>query len=62
VLDASLRNWAPKIAKTVAQLVELGFLEEKPASDGKIFYHASPRYLATLQQRPPRTSTPDATP
>jgi hypothetical protein len=43
VLDAYIRNWAPKIAKTVAQLVERGFLEEKLSSDGKVFYHVSPR-------------------
>jgi hypothetical protein len=52
VLDAHIRKWAPKIAKTVAQLVERGFLEEKRSSDGKIFYHISPNYLATLQQPP----------
>ena len=59
VLDACIRNWAPKIAKTVAQLVERGFLEEKSSSDGKVFYHVSPRYLSTLQQRPPLNCTPD---
>jgi hypothetical protein len=59
VLDAYIRNWTPKIAKTVAQLVERGFLEENPSSDGKIFYHISPRYLSTLQQRPPLNCTPD---
>jgi hypothetical protein len=62
VLDASIRNWAPNIAKAVAQLVALDFLEEKPSPDGKIFYHISPRYLASLQQTPVRNSTPDATP
>jgi hypothetical protein len=62
VLDAYIQKWAPKIAKTVAQLVQQGFLEEKPHSDGKIFYHISPRYLSTLQQTPVRNSTPDATP
>jgi len=59
VLDAHIRNWAPKIAKTVTQLVKQGFLEEKPSLDGKIFYRISPRYLSTLQHRPPRTVTPD---
>jgi hypothetical protein len=53
VLNACMQNWVPKIAKTVAKLVEQGFLEEKRSSDGKIFYHVSPRYLSTLQQRPP---------
>jgi len=62
VLDACIRNWAPKIAKTVAQLVELGFLEEKLSSDGKIFYRISPHYLSTLQQQSPRNSTSDTTP
>jgi hypothetical protein len=61
VLDAYVRKWTPKIAKTVAQLVEQGFLQQKRSSDGKIFYRISPNYLATLQQRPPRTSTPNAT-
>jgi hypothetical protein len=52
VLDTYVRQCAPKIAETVAQLVERGFLEEKPSSDGKIFYHVSPLYLSTLQQSP----------
>jgi hypothetical protein len=51
VLDAHIRKWVPKIAETVAQLVEEGFLEEKPSPDGRIFYHVSPRYLSMLQQR-----------
>jgi hypothetical protein len=60
VLDACIRNWVPKIAKTVTQLVERGFLEEKlRSSDSKIFYCLSPRYLSTLQQRPPLDATPD---
>lgn len=59
VLDAYVRKWAPKITETVLQLVERGFLEEKRFSDGKIFYHVSPRYLSTLQQRPPRDCTLD---
>jgi hypothetical protein len=62
VLDAYIQKWAPKIAKTVEQLVERGFLEEKQSPDGKIFYHVSPRYLSTLQQRPPRNSTPNTSP
>jgi hypothetical protein len=61
VLDACIRNWTPKIAETVAELVERGFLEKKP-SHGKIFYRVSSHYRATLQQVPPRNSTPDATP
>jgi hypothetical protein len=52
VLDACIRNWTPKIAKTVSQLVEQGFLEQKRSADGKVFYHVSPQYLATLQQPP----------
>jgi hypothetical protein len=59
VLDSCIRNWAPKIADTVAQLVQRGFLEEKPSSDGKIFYHISPLYLSTLQQRPSPGCTRD---
>ena len=61
VLDACVKKWAPKIAETVAQLVEQGFLEEKRSSDGKIFYYVSRRYLSNLQQPPPKNSTPDAT-
>jgi hypothetical protein len=49
VLDACIRNWTPKIAETVAQLVEQGFLEQKRSADGKIFYRVSPRYLSILQ-------------
>ena len=54
VLDSCIRSWTPKIAKTVAQLVERGFLEEKETSDGKVFYHVSPLYLATLRRDPPK--------
>jgi hypothetical protein len=54
VLDSCIRDWTPKIAETVAQLVERGFLEEKRSPDGKTFYHLSPHYLSTFQQRPPR--------
>jgi hypothetical protein len=50
VLEAYLRNWAPKIAETIAQLVERGFLEEKPSADGHVFYRISPKYLATLNE------------
>jgi hypothetical protein len=63
VLDACVRKWAPKIAATVTQLVEQGFLEEQRCADGKVFYRVSAHYLATLRQRPPPpNSTPDATP
>jgi hypothetical protein len=61
VLDAYVRKWAPKIAETVAQLVEQRFLEQKLSADGKIFYRVSPHYLPTLQQRPPRNPIPDNT-
>jgi hypothetical protein len=56
VLDSCVKKWARKVPETVAKLVEQGFLEEKPSPDGKIFYHVSPRYLSTLQQRPPRNT------
>jgi len=56
VLDACIRKWAPRIAQTVARLVERGFLEEKPSPDGHVFYRVSPQYLATLQQHPPEHS------
>jgi hypothetical protein len=62
VLDSCIRSWEPKIAKSVAQLVERGFLEEKPSPDGKMFYHVSSRYFSALQQSPPSNSTPDTTP
>jgi hypothetical protein len=62
VLDAYIQKCTPKIVKTVAQLVEQGFLEEERAADGNVFYRVSPKYLATLQQRPPRNSSPDVTP
>jgi len=62
VLDTCIRKWAPKIAETVAQLVEQGFLEQSQSSDGKIFYHVSPRYRYSLQQTPVRNSTPNTTP
>ena len=51
VIDTYVRKCAPKLAETVAQLVERGFLEEKPSSDGKIFYRVSPLYLSMLQER-----------
>ena len=60
VLHVCTVNWVSKIAITVAQLVEQGFLEEKRSSD-KIFYHISPSYPSNFQQPPPKNSTPDAT-
>jgi hypothetical protein len=59
VLDSCVKRWAPRIAETVAKLVEQGFLEKKPPFGGKIFYHVSPRYLSILQQRPLQNCTPD---
>jgi hypothetical protein len=61
VLDSCIRTWEPKVAQTVAQLVKRGFLEEKPSSGGKIFYHLSPRYLSAIQQSQRRNSTPHRT-
>jgi hypothetical protein len=49
LLDSCIRKWEPRITKTVAQLVERGYLEEKPSSDGKIFYRVNPVYLSTLR-------------
>jgi hypothetical protein len=54
VLDSCIRNWAPTIAETVNLLVTGGFLEERSAGDGNVFYRLSRRYLATVQQRPPQ--------
>jgi hypothetical protein len=48
VLDSCIRNWAPKIAETIAQLVERGYLEKKPSSDGHVFYRLAPQHLARL--------------
>lgn len=56
VLDTCIRNWAPKITETVAQLVERGFLEQESSSDGHVFYRASTQYLATLQSHSPADS------
>jgi hypothetical protein len=52
VLEACLRKWTATIAETVAQLVEGGFLEQNASADGRVLYRISPKYLATLQQRP----------
>ena len=52
LLGACIRKWAPKIAETVAQLVERGFLERRLSADGNIFYHISPRYLTIVQRQP----------
>ncbi|MBA3963723.1 MAG: hypothetical protein H0X40_17735 [Chthoniobacterales bacterium] len=38
VVDSCLRKWAPKIAASVAELVERGFLQEKASADGRTFY------------------------
>jgi hypothetical protein len=62
VLDACIRKWAPKIAETVAQLVEQGLLEQSQSADGNVFYSVSANYLATLRHRPPRNTIPDAIP
>ena len=55
VLDACTREWAPRIADAVAQLVEEGSLEQKTTAGGRVLYRISPKYLARLQQR----SVPD---
>ena len=60
VLDAYVREWAPKIAETVAQLVEQGFLEQKRSADGNVLYHVSQHYREVLRQEP-RNSTSDET-
>jgi hypothetical protein len=53
VSHAYTRKRAPKIVKTVGQLVEQGFLEQRRSADGNVFYRVSARYLATLQRRRP---------
>jgi hypothetical protein len=52
VLDSCVKRWAPRIADTVANLVEEGFLEEKPSPDGQTFYRVSAHYLSMLRKRP----------
>src|SRR5262245_9018355 len=52
VLDSCVKRWAPRIAETVTNLVQQGFLEEKRSPDGQTFYRVSPQYLSTLQQQP----------
>jgi hypothetical protein len=54
VLDTCIRTWTPKIADTLAKLVEQGFLEQKPSTNGHVFYRVSSQYLATLQGRSPQ--------
>jgi len=65
VLHRSIRNLVAKVAETVEELVEWGYLEKESSSsddtDNKVFYHVSWRYLAELQQQPPKNSPPDAT-
>ena len=58
VLDACIRNWAPKIAETIEQLVQQGFLERKPSADGHIFYRVSPEYLVTLKKTAAASDNP----
>ena len=53
ILDSCIRQWTPRIAETVAELVARGFLQEKPTTDGHVFYRVSPDYLATLSQPSP---------
>lgn len=56
VVETCLRNWAPKIAATLDQLVEADFLERRQGGDGRVFYGISPRYLAMLRANPPNNS------
>ena len=69
VMRACLPNLATKIAETVKELVEWGYLkkkqpprkesEEPKNEESKTIYYVSPRYLPTLQQRPPLNCNPD---
>jgi len=45
VLDACIRKWAPKIAETVAQLAEQGFLEQNHPPMARCFT-ACPRVIS----------------
>jgi hypothetical protein len=51
VLDSCIRKYAPRITKTVTQLVKQGFLQQKRSADGNVFYRLSPGYLANLSRR-----------
>jgi len=51
VLDSCIRQWSTTIAETVVQLVEQGFLQEKPSTDGHVFYRLSPQYLNALPRQ-----------
>ena len=53
VLDSCIRKWAPKIAETLAHLVEKGFLEERTSADGRLLYRVSSRHLAKSGWRAP---------
>ena len=53
ILDACIREWCPKIAATVAQLVEADLLIREAAAGGKLFYSISPRYRAALARQVP---------
>lgn len=57
LLDACIRKWEPRIAETVARLVEEGFLEMKSSDDGHVLYRVSRQYRATLEKR--RTEIPN---
>ena len=63
VLPFCVGNLATKIAVTVEELVESGYLEREPESsddaEHKVFYHVSSRYLSAFQQRQPLNSVPD---
>jgi hypothetical protein len=47
-----------KVAETVEELVKWGYLEKESSSSddtgNKVLYHVSRRYVAELQQQPPK--------
>ena len=70
VLRMSIPNFATKIAETVEELVECGYLERSSESskrsssktrESKMLYCLSPRYLSTLRKRRSATSTTNDT-
>jgi hypothetical protein len=48
VMEAWIRKWEPKIVEAVTLLVEQGYLLEKTAADGRVFYCAASRFRESI--------------
>lgn len=48
VMEACIRKWEPKIDEAVAVLVEQGYLLEKTAADGRVYYCAGLRFRESI--------------